>query len=165
MTLRRRKALALESSMSGAAAARPESPGLFEFAGYDVGVRLRRVIPEFYKETRVLLTVAGQDLLREASSRAAMFSTRIPQALFLRVQMGEKASVSLRASLKVAPHARVMEGFTRDPFRHPVYGNREVWRDQEAHPYLTPTTQREGERFVQDVKAILADVFERGGIK
>lgn len=136
----------------------------FQFDGYDVGARLRRVVPEFYKETRVRLTAAASEIEASAKSRAAMFSTRIPESIFTRVQMGAKASISVRASLKVAPHARVMEGFQRNPFRHPVFGH-DVWVDQPAHPYLKPAASFEGERFVEDVKTILADAFARNGMK
>ena len=37
---------------------------------------------------------------------------------------------------------QMMEGVR--PWRHPVYGNREVWRSQESHAYFFPVVDRMG---------------------
>lgn len=37
---------------------------------------------------------------------------------------------------------RYMEGLARKPWRHPVFGNREVWAPQSSHPFLLPTAMR-----------------------
>lgn len=36
-------------------------------------------------------------------------------------------------------------------FRHPVYGNRDVWVDQEAHPFLGPSLIAGGNAVMTDV--------------
>ncbi len=128
------------------------------------GVALRQVPEEFRRQTRAAIQRAGQDMLHEAMWRAAAFSQRIPHALKLEVRMGARATVALRASLQIAPHSRVMEGFVDDPFRHPVFGHYDRWVAQVAHPYLLPTAELVGGQFVQDIRAVLADVYARAGL-
>lgn len=36
--------------------------------------------------------------------------------------------------------AALMEG-EKSPWRHPYFGNREVWADQAAHPYFKPAVE------------------------
>lgn len=53
------------------------------------------------------------------------------------------ASVSIEVDAKRAPHARPIEhGGEGGTFRHPVYGNRNNWVDQQARPSFYPAVGR-----------------------
>ena len=74
-------------------------------------------------------------------------------------------SVSVTAGGKRAPEAVVLEhGGVEGTFRHPVFGNRDVWVSQKARPFLAPAF-KEGEelavaaadRALQKILRALAD--------
>lgn len=99
----------------------------------------------------------GQAMLSDARSRAG-WSTQIPAALEGRpiVDMTRgRIGYEIRARLSRAPHARAYEGLGQGgSFRHPVYGNREVWVEQKTRPYLWPAVRgraRDAERAAQQV--------------
>lgn len=89
---------------------------------------------------RVGFRKAGQAVLADARSNAA-WSSRIPGAMSLRTSTkADSAGVFIRVDASKAPHARPYEGFSNrgDSFRHPVFGNREVWVAQSTRPFLYP---------------------------
>jgi len=109
--------------------------------------QLARMPKEFHREARPRLRSAGQQILRDAAMRASSWSSRIPHSLSLVVSFSERRpGVRIRASLAVAPHARVYEGMVDDSFRHPVFGG-DYWVDQSARPYLLPAV-RMGQHYV-----------------
>jgi hypothetical protein len=89
---------------------------------------------------RVGFRKAGQGVLADARSNAS-WSSRIPGAMSLRTSTkANSAGVFIRVDARKAPHARPYEGVTgrNDSFRHPVFGNREVWVAQRTRPFLFP---------------------------
>lgn len=94
---------------------------------------LRRVEPSLAKELQTGVAVAGEVIATKARSNAS-FSTRIPGT----IQVRRRAlSVKVRAGGPDAPHAPALEhGGQPGTFRHPVFGRRDVWVDQPAHPFL-----------------------------
>lgn len=92
---------------------------------------------------------AGRPILEDAK-RCADWSTRIPKAMFLRVSRSRKnPGVRLGVSARQAPHARLYEfGQDRRGFRHPVFGNREVWVQQNTRPYLIPAIKAGRQRWL-----------------
>lgn len=125
---------------------------------------LSRIPRELHRQIRPRLREVGQDTMREAAVNAS-WSTRIPRALSVRVTLaGRRPGVSIRASLKIAPHARALEGIIDDPFKHPVFGDYGIWVSQAARPYLLPATHAAGPRLRQTVVEILDDVHKRVGL-
>jgi hypothetical protein len=60
---------------------------------------------------------------------------------------GRTAGVRIQADPKWMPDhqkslPQMMEG--TKPFRHPVFGDRAVWRSQESHPWFFPVVERLG---------------------
>lgn len=109
--------------------------------------QITQIPKEFQRQARPLLRTAGQQILRDAAMRASSWSSRIPHSLSLVVSFAERRpGVRIRASLAVAPHARVYEGMLDDWFRHPVFGGN-TWVDQRARPYLLPAV-RMGQHYV-----------------
>lgn len=113
-----------------------------------VGLRLLvgelgRMSPAAKQELRRGLRAAGKTVLQQAKSNAS-WSSRIPGAMRLATRTGAKnAGVFLRVDATRAPHARPYEGIgTRAGFfRHPVFGNRDVWVSQAQRPFLVPAAQ------------------------
>jgi len=130
-----------------------------------VGKALRQIPEEFRRQVRPALQHAGTETLHEAIWRASAFSERIPHALSLSVSFASrKPGVTVRASLKVAPHARTYEGFIDPTWRHPVFGHYETWVEQAAKPYLMPAVELTADRFLEDVRGVLNDVNARLGL-
>ena len=70
-----------------------------------------------------------------------------------------RVGVELRVS-KGVPHARPYEGISQQGstsyFRHPVFGNREVWVSQNTRPYLWPAVRGRA----RDMRAAVEQAFE-----
>lgn len=87
--------------------------------------------------------VIGEGALRKARDNAS-WSTRIPSAISVRVSTsGSRAGIYLRVDSARAPHARPYEGIggRGATFRHPVFGDRDVWVAQATRPFLVPAVQ------------------------
>lgn len=93
------------------------------------------------KEVRKLLTPAlkraAAPVVAEAKRRAS-WSSRIPQAISAKVLYGRRTpGVHIRVSAAKAPHARPHENLGKPgAFRHPLFGDRQVWFSQQARPFL-----------------------------
>lgn len=108
---------------------------------------LRRAAPELLKETQTAMKKAGTIAEVEARLRANYSSSRIGATVRTKAR---GLNVILYAGGARAPHAAAFEhNGVPGSFRHPVFGNRENWVSQQAHPYLLPAaiaTQPETER-------------------
>jgi len=87
------------------------------------------------------LTEAGALIAEQVRSNAS-FSTRIPS----QVRFGaRRSSVRISVTSGRKPHkgeARALEhGGRPGMVRHPVFGNKDVWRESPAHPFLAPAVE------------------------
>lgn len=74
--------------------------------------------------------------VRDRAKGNASWSARIPSSIKTSVT---QKGVSVKAGGAKAPHAAAFEhGGKPGMFRHPVFGNREMWVNQPARPYLAP---------------------------
>lgn len=94
------------------------------------------------KELRPQLRDASRHIVTDMKGRAS-YSRRIPRAIRMTVAFsGKKTGVNIRVSAKQAPHARVLErgnaGRHSTQFRHPVFGNKDVWVSQARRPFFFP---------------------------
>lgn len=124
---------------------------------------LRRLSRETRKEVRPKLKEAGEIIAADARSRAS-WSSRIPRTVRVRVSFragGE--GVTVAAGGARAPHARPYEGTTQNPFRHPVYGNREVWVAQPARPFLNPAAAAKADEAGRAIEQALAEAAKALG--
>ena len=53
-----------------------------------------------------------------------------------------------------------MEGRRKRAWRHPVFGNREVWVAQSSHPVLAPTVLQHKEKFAKEVTEAVMDALQ-----
>jgi hypothetical protein len=96
---------------------------------------LGAIPPSVRKTLRPAILKAGRPVLDRMRANAS-WSTRIPAAITMRAST-TSPGIRFRVDSARAPHARPIE-HDGEPgtFRHPVYGNREVWRDQPARPFF-----------------------------
>jgi hypothetical protein len=108
---------------------------------YVVAEDMRNLPEALRKKVRPKIRQAVEIVAADARTRAG-WSSRIPATVRIRTSFRtDREQVSVDAGGKNAPHARPYEGLGRNPFRHPVYGNREVWVPQAARPFLMPAAR------------------------
>lgn len=91
---------------------------------------------------------------------------RLQKAVTLRVRTtGKNAQVSILMSTAKMPSGQkslpaYMEG-TKPRWRHPVFGNTDVWREQENHPYFFRTVRPMGAGAKVAVNKIVSDITKQ----
>ncbi|MCU1494810.1 MAG: hypothetical protein JWO62_2574 [Acidimicrobiaceae bacterium] len=106
---------------------------------------LRKSQPELAKGLQVKLRAAGMIVAAEAAVLAGSASVTIPPSIKVRVS---GATISVVAGGNGIPLAGLMEIGNKGAsqagaadFRHPVFGDMNVWVAQSTHPFLTPALQ------------------------
>lgn len=122
---------------------------------------LGAVPPDLRREWRPAILKAGQPVLMQMKANAS-WSSRIPAATTMRAS-GMSAGVEFRVNARRAPHARPLEGLSGDPFRHPVYGNREVWVSQPARPFFYRAVQDKADEVINALGDAVMAVAARHG--
>lgn len=111
--------------------------------------RFLRDLKRLEPEVRKTLIKEFKELLgplQAAAKSNAGWSSRIPGAIAKSVTTKK---VGLRVRGAKAPHGRPFEGITGATFRHPVFGNREVWVSQAARPFLKPAVDAHKDEFLE----------------
>ena len=108
---------------------------------------LRKVEPALAKElNKELRAVVKEHVVPEAKANAG-WSSRIPGAIKPQVTTKQ---IGVRVAAKQAPHGRPFEGLRGgSSFRHPVFGNRNVWVNQGTRPFLAPAVDANQEKAAQ----------------
>jgi len=93
---------------------------------------------------------AAGPVAAQAKSNAS-WSSRIPDAITVGVSSSRRyPGAQIKVSKEKAPHARLFEWPGRGgSFRHPVYGNREVWVSQQGRPFIRPAVRAKGGEFIK----------------
>lgn len=127
--------------------------------------RLAMVPVEQRKAVRPVLQGAGYEV-RDLAARNASWSSRIPGSLRVRVTFtGPRPGVYVYADGKRAEHARPFEGMTgRNPFRHPVFGDRERWVAQAARPFLVPALRAKQGDVQRAIQQAVMEAFAKAGV-
>lgn len=120
---------------------------------------LRLAAPEAWKACRASLKATGQMVANDAKRRAS-YSTRIPGSIKVRVTSG--GNVKIVAGGPAAADAAPLENRGRSgAFRHPVYGNRDVWVEQPARPFLAPALDAHREEVGKAIEDAVVTAVER----
>jgi hypothetical protein len=118
----------------------------------------REVLKKFRKELRAAgnpLVPAVRASIRQIPSkrtyRADGLRGQMSRATGLQVKTtGKRASAVIRVDGRKMPdRARSLQAYmegVKSPWRHPVYGNTEVWVKQEPHPYFYKVMAAAGPR-------------------
>lgn len=125
------------------------------------------------KALRQEIARVGQTALSDARSRAGSWSSRIPSAITGRPTMSlttGRVGYELRADVSEAvPHARVFEGISQQGssghFRHPVFGNREVWVSQKTRPFMWPAVRGRAADLRRGVEKAVEDAAREAGFR
>lgn len=107
--------------------------------------QLGKVPIELRRELRPKLRAGADAIVRDMKARAS-YSTRIPGAIRTTVSFAARGGgVKIRVDSNRAPHARVLErgnlGGRHDTFRHPVFGDTDVWVSQPTRPFFFPAVR------------------------
>jgi bacteriophage HK97-gp10 putative tail-component len=97
---------------------------------------LKKANGDALKLFRTAAKAGGDKVASKARATISGVSQRIADSI--KVYANNKG-VQVRAGGAKAPHAAAFENLGKEgTFRHPVFGNRQVWVSQEAHPFLLP---------------------------
>lgn len=118
---------------------------------------------ELRSELRPRLRAAGEMVRSQIKSNAG-FSSRIPGAVRMTTAFGSKTGgVRIWVDSKKAPHARPLENLgAAGSFRHPVFGNTDVWVSQPAHPFFFPAVKSSGGKVRSLVEDAVRASFPKG---
>lgn len=125
---------------------------------------LEDIPPALKKKLRPALRQAASPIVADAKARSS-WSTRIPAAIRVSTSFrARRSGVSIVVNRKLAPHARPYENLGQPGiFRHPVFGNREVWVNQRARPFLFSAVFRHSDDVVEAIdRAVNAAATEHG---
>ena len=110
---------------------------------------------------------AAEPLAQEIRVRYSQFSTRIPQAVRIKLKRGGRLVVIEVGGTKATPHARTIEGLpSGGPARHPVFakGPRDSWAWVAQTPprqIVAKVVAAGSDRFVYDVVRELMQALDR----
>jgi len=148
---------------------------------------LGNIDPEIKKQLRKRLMDAAKPIVEEvkqaeinipASREAQTGRKKRGETMGLRAALANATKADLKGTGRgAAVHIRVsttkfmsasgrprtipyyMEGRRKRPWRHPVFGNREVWVAQKPHPFLAPTVSKHREDFQKQVTSAVLDAL------
>ena len=123
--------------------------------------------PAMRRELRVAMLRAGKEAHQDARNRAS-WSSRIPAAITMGARTGGKSvGVFLRVDAARAPHGRPFEGITdrRPTFRHPVFGDRDVWVAQATRPFLAPAVRHAQPAVMNGLRVAVQDAARAGNFR
>ena len=126
--------------------------------------QMRKAAPLVYKDLGQNLRAAGELVANDARRRAS-FSSNIPATIKVRRRA---AAVAVQAGPGTFPHAGEAAAFEHQgnpgTFRHPVFGHREVWVNQQAHPFLQPAAEANVEQVAQMMENAFEQAFREAGL-
>lgn len=133
----------------------------------DVARELRKTVKDAAKPLQAELKRAARGIpsSRGVRSRKAGAGLRRRIAGAVKIKASVSGNPRVRVVLdgrKLGDQAAVARGLD-DPggFRHPVFGNRDVWVNQRGHPWWTPTVTREGPKAGRKLSADLGEFIRR----
>lgn len=126
---------------------------------------LKNVEGNLRVELRKGIKAAAQPMVDRVKSSAG-WSSRIPGAVSAKVSFSAKnASVSVQVNPKKAPEAAPLEnGGKGGTFRHPVFGNTDVWVDQKAQAFFYTNAVKDAD-IEKAIGAVMDAVAKKAGFK
>jgi hypothetical protein len=113
---------------------------------------------EMAKQLGKAFSQGGKTIAALAKSNAS-FSSRIPSSIKAR---RSGARVSVQAGGPTAPDAAPLDNKGRGGlFRHPVFGNKNVWVNQPARPFLQPALEKGAPGVIEELNVELDRTFRK----
>lgn len=130
---------------------------------------LRDVDPLMRKQLPARLREAAKPIRDDANSRKPSSKIRVGTRVKLNSRNGASVTV-VASSPKNPPLAGLLEAGNKGrrnaaTFRHPVFGNRDVWVEQPTKPYLRPAGQAHAEEARQRIEQIVDDIAKHLGAR
>lgn len=130
---------------------------------------LRDVDPLMRKQLPARLREAAKPIRDDANSRKPSPKIRVGTRVKLNSRKGASVAV-VASSPKKPPLAGLLEAGNKGSrntgsFRHPVFGNRNVWVTQPTKPYLRPAGQAHAEEARQRIEEIIDDIARHLGAR
>ncbi len=130
---------------------------------------LKRFKPD--KQLKKVLRGAGQLIAEDAKSNVEQYSQTVPPSIKVRIRgtsvsvVGGGAGVPLGGLLELGNKGKgkSQAASKSGKFRHPVFGNSDVWVEQDMHPYLLPASAHNARSIEHFEGAIVADAFREIG--
>jgi len=125
----------------------------------------RDVPKELRPKIRAAVKAAASSFV-SAVQEDASWSSRIPQAVSTKTSFAARnPGVRVFVDAKKAPHARPYEGLAkggnRDTFRHPVFGDREVWVSQATRPFFRKNIEPHRVKLLDALETALIQTLPR----
>jgi hypothetical protein len=120
---------------------------------------LRKAQPLLATKMRVKLREAGQLVADKAKENVAPFSTSIPPRIKVRTS-GVTVSVIATGDLAGLFELGNKGGSASGEFRHPLFGNMNVWYAQPMHPFLGKALEEKSEEAVELILEALTEAME-----
>jgi hypothetical protein len=128
----------------------------------DIGKRLRAADPALAKQLRIRLHGVGDIVAAEAEARSH-WSTRIPESIKVRVS-GFSVKIVANATGKAPDAAPFENKGVAGSFRHPVFGNADVWVAQQARPFMAPALEAKADEVEVVATDVINDTLREVGI-
>ena len=131
---------------------------------------LRKVAPEVRKQLPKRMRQAAEPIRQEAEARKPASDFRV--GVRFKASGRDGATVKIVATSRKRPELPGLlergNAGSRNPsrFRHPVFGDRDVWVEQATRPFLAPALHDKREEAIRNIAEIVDDVERvlRGGV-
>lgn len=135
-----------------------------EVAGFAAFQRdIKKANADWLHLFRGKLKDATDIVVNDAQARIGSSSSRIAGTIRPSVT---NRGISVRAGGARAPHAPAFENMGKEgQFRHPVYGHRDRWVSQTAHPFLLPALAQNLDKLAETLAQAVDDWAREAGFK
>lgn len=107
------------------------------------------------------LRQAAAPVVEEVKVAAAEHSVRIPKTIVLSMRYtGRLAGAYIIAKRNKMPtgHEPLPGLFENGDFRHPVFGDKQVWVSQKGYPFMFPTVMKAAPALRAEMERIIEDI-------
>lgn len=119
--------------------------------------------PDLRRELPGAIKKAAKPMLGQMKANSA-WSTRIPSTVRVSTSFGAAMpGIRIVAGGTRAPHAVLYEGLHGNPFRAPLFGDREHWYPHSARPFFYKAVDEKGAAVTEQVGEAVTDVVRRHG--
>jgi hypothetical protein len=144
-------------------------------AGPEYSARISaKSLAELYKDAKVAPGImqielrrgvkkAGERVRVAVRDRAATFSRQIPPKVKTKVSLGRSAGVRIIVDDPSGEAGALNNRDRSGTFRHPVFGDRNNWVSQAAHPFFVTAAQPAAVQAVGDIRHVMDDVARKLG--
>lgn len=129
----------------------------------------KRIIPRLRKGLRTIGSAAVKEIKETVTNDGGPSSEGIAAGTSLRVSFsktGGGVKITTTNARLSAEHKGFVAAFNKPSFRHPVYGNKQAWVQQEGRPYFGVSIERAfDEKAQQEMAAVFREAMNAIGAR